>query len=208
MRRAHLPARNDFLLYAFYTVILAAFFFTVYSFTNEYGAEYHMPFKFYSRWELNIPFIPEMIFVYMSLNLLTGMTFFYLNRQEIHAIAATFAVATVIGAAFFILLPTELGFLRIGETSSLGPIYSKLYELDRPHNLFPSMHVAFATIATFALVKIVGPRMRAFLILWFLTMCASVVLTHQHHIADIGGGYLLGQLCIDFIYTKIARRAT
>jgi membrane-associated phospholipid phosphatase len=138
-----------------------------------------------------IPFVPEMIWVYLSINLLFALPLFRLRTQELTLLGRRMIVTTVIAVAFFLLAPTALGFARQSAGSDLASVYRLLYALDAPYNCAPSLHVAYASQIILALAHRGPYRLRAALALWLLLIMASTVLTHQHHLLDLAGGLLL-----------------
>jgi hypothetical protein len=72
--------------------------------------------------------------------------------------------------------------------------FREAYGFDRPYNLFPSLHIAILMIlsgSTSATRGIVRWLIRG----WFGLIGLSTVLTYQHHVIDLGGGFLLRLLC-------------
>jgi len=67
--------------------------------------------------------------------------------------------------------------------------------MDAPYNLFPSLHAALTLI----LVDIYFRHTRGFIhvatMTWFVLVALSPVLTYQHHLIDIVGGFVLAGYC-------------
>lgn len=197
---------NKILLFSIYAGLLGVLFFFVYGTTNQLGAISGVTYKIYWDWELAIPFLPVMIFVYFSLNLLTMWGVFYLNRREIHAIAATYGFAILAAGGVFVAFPTTLGFTRLGHETKYADLFTSLYSVDLPHNLFPSLHVTLASIAVFTIYAKASLMMRKLFLTWLVAILAAVILTHQHHVMDVFGGLILAGISVNLIYFPLAER--
>jgi membrane-associated phospholipid phosphatase len=113
---------------------------------------------------------------------------------------------TLVGAAIiFVLFPTDLGFSRVIPTDfPFNVIFENIHNLDKPHNLVPSLHVTFSALAFFAVVEMHRSKkwLHAILAVWMMGIAASVIFTRQHHVLDIAGGLLLAFLGIRFFYLR------
>ena len=70
-----------------------------------------------------------------------------------------------------------------------------LFMLDAPHNLAPSLHIVFSTIAVLACAHHAPRPARLGLWAWLMAIAASTLLTHQHHILDVATGLLVAFAC-------------
>src|SRR5206468_642501 len=69
-------------------------------------------FRLYLDWELGIPFVPWMIYVYLSINFFLALPVFVLDIDDIRRFAKAFAWVTLAAALAHQLLPTQLGWQR------------------------------------------------------------------------------------------------
>ncbi|WP_247718714.1 phosphatase PAP2 family protein [Morganella morganii] len=149
----------------------------------------------YSLWfpaELHIPFVPGFIWVYCSFYLIILMPVLFLPRREHRQLALTFIVMTLLGGVIFFLFPAQLGFVRqVPESPLYQTMYTTLFALDHPHNLVPSLHVAWSCAAVLAVIRHTGRGLTLFFLLWLVLIVLSVLLVHQHHVADVVTGLLL-----------------
>jgi membrane-associated phospholipid phosphatase len=68
--------------------------------------------------------------------------------------------------------------------------------MDAPFNQLPSLHAALMLIlADFYLTHTAG-AVRLAIAAWFVLIAVSPILTYQHHLVDIGGGFALGAICL------------
>ena len=189
-----LPSRENLFLYLGLSLLLNILFVVIYGGSNWLNSNRDAHYSLYASWELEIPLLPAMIFPYMSLSLLFLLPLFMLNRDQLILLAKRMASAIVIAGIIFNLVPTELGFERHLETGAVGPIFELIYWLDQPHNLFPSLHVALTSIVMIMLLPGASAWLRLTLQIWWVLLCLSVVLVHQHHLLDIIGGLVLAGL--------------
>ena len=149
--------------------------------------------------ELNIPLVPSMTVVYMSIYLLfLAGPFILRKREEIRALVGTLAVITFLAGIGFLLFPANLAFATPQE-SELG-VWSGLFHLaDRlnlTYNLVPSLHVALAVACIAMYAARASFTGKALLWLWAVLIAVSTVLTHQHHVVDAVTGWLLAVGCV------------
>ena len=191
--------QRNFNLFLYLGLLLTALFAVIYGASNWFNIERLHYFQLYFRWELAIPFIPTMILVYFSLQLLFLLPLLHCSRNDLKLLAKRIAVAIPVAGIIFLLLPTQLGFTRVGETSSYASLYNFLYTVDQPHNLFPSLHVTLGTLVITALRRQVNGALLGLYIAWLLLLYLSVLLVHQHHVLDIAGGIILAVLVVRWV---------
>ena len=182
-------------------VPVGALFAVVYFSLNWFTAHRPGHYRLYLDWELAIPFVPAMIYVYASILLLFLLPPLLLSRHAFTALARAMAVVILVAAAAFLLFPAEPGFQRPAHVPGYDALYRTLYALDQPYNLVPSLHIACAALCIAALLH-AGPRtvIRLGLMLWAGLLSASVLLVHQHHLLDVVTGWLLGLAAYRLVY--------
>lgn len=162
-----------------------------------YGADAwaaHRPWRWhlYADWELAIPYWPAAYPLYHSVFVLP-----FLLGWQARSVASIrhwerrMAAAIVLGAACFALLPAELGFAQV-DPGPWQPLAQFTGWVAGRHNLVPSLHVALSLLTCRLLWRPAGPGLRTALTLWWPLLALSVLLTHQHHLADVLSGAALG----------------
>lgn len=149
------------------------------------------------EWERYIPFVPWMIIPYLSIDLFfVAAPFLCRNRQELRTFATRITFAIVVGGACFLLFPLQLAVERPEATGWIGVVFKAFVAMDAPHNLLPSLHIALRAL----LVPIYHQRTRGVarvaIHVWFSLIGVSTLLTHQHHVIDIAGGFLLALVTV------------
>jgi len=193
------PSRQNLNLYLLLGFLLTLEFAIIYGGTNWFNSDREEYFRLYFDWELVTPFTPAMILVYLSLQLLFLLPLLHCDRSGLLLLAKRMAVAILVAGVIFLLIPTQLGFSREGTDSSYAVFYEMLYTLDRTHNLFPSLHVTLATLVIAGLVRQLSTHLLGLYIGWLFLLFVSVLLVHQHHLADIVGGIVLAWLVVRYL---------
>jgi len=185
------PARTDVVLSLRWAAFLTLLFLPVYGLSNWITAQRTTRYRLWFDWELAIPFVPEMIWVYLSLFACFFLPMFALRAPALNALCRRLAFAVLLSAVGFLLLPAEPGFARPVEPPAGAAAFEFIYLLDLPHNQAPSLHVSWSALLLIALREASGPLLRRVLELWFIVLCASVLLVYQHHVLDAIGGLLV-----------------
>ncbi len=179
--------------YLGYWVALWVLFILAYGGTNAIASAAGASFRLHAAWELSLPFVPAMIWPYLSLQFSFWLPLFLLDGAELRRFAISFALAIVVASAVFLVLPARVELERLAVVPGYERIFELLYLVDPPYNSFPSLHVALGTLTLAAAARNARYlRLRLALWLWLAAMVLSVVLVHQHHLADVAGGLGLG----------------
>jgi membrane-associated phospholipid phosphatase len=188
------------------SVLLSLLFLVVYTSCNWITSIRSDVGFWFFEWERNIPFLPLMILPYISLDLFFAAAPFLLrNKGERRMFARRVTAAILVAGAFFLLLPLQFGFPRPVVSGWLGSIYQFLHAFDQPHNLFPSLHITLQIILVDTYARHVRGVIRWLIQIWFGLIGISTLLTHQHHIIDVVGGFILAIFCLYIIRESIPR---
>src|SRR2546423_2339774 len=181
------------------SVGLSLLFLILYPFCNWLAAQRaYVPTLFFG-WERSIPFVPLMIAPYMSLDLLfVAAPFLCHSNRELAALSKRIVAALLGAGVCFLLFPLRFAFERPPLSGWLGGFFDWFCGLDRPFNLLPSLHIAFCTILGHFYARRSRGALRHALVVWFVLIGFSAVLTFQHHVMDVVGGFALGAYCLYF----------
>ncbi len=139
-----------------------------------------------------IPFVPIFIIPYMSIDLFfVGAPFLCASRAELRVFSYRIAAAILIVGAFFLFMPLTFASARPVPDGWTAPIFRFLHGFDQPHNLFPSLHITLRTILAYTYARHTRGPLRGILHFWFFLIGLSTLLTYQHHLLDVYGGFLL-----------------
>ena len=181
------------------SVGLSVLFLIVYGGCNWITARRANVGTFYFEWERKIPFVPFFILPYMSIDLFfVGAPFLCRTERELSILAKRIATAIVVAGICFLLLPLRFAFPRPPADGWVGALFDWFRGMDAPYNLLPSLHAAFTLILCDSYFRHTRGFTRVAIMTWFVLIALSPVLTYQHHLVDIVGGFALAGYCFYF----------
>jgi hypothetical protein len=179
---------------------LSVLFLVVYGWCNWITAQRHDVGTLYFEWERFIPFVPLMIVPYMSIDLFfVAAPFLCRTESELATFSKRILAAIVVAGICFLLFPLRFAFERPHADGWLGAVFDWFRAMDQPHNLLPSLHIAFRTILAQHYARHTRSLLRSASNVWFVLVGLSTVLTYQHHLMDVVAGFALGVSCLYFI---------
>lgn len=162
-----------------------------------YGADaitelHSLRLRVHANWELAIPYWPAAYPLYLSVFALPFVVL-WLARDpaEVQRWERRMAAAIGVAGVAFVLLPAAPGYAP-ADAGAWQPWATFTGWAAGRHNLLPSLHVALALIIVRTAWPRALPALRWLLGLWLAALVASVLLTHQHHLADVVAGVVLG----------------
>ena len=188
------------------SVGLSALFLVVYGWCNWFTSQRSDVGTLFFEWERLIPFVPLMIAPYMSIDLFfIGAPFLCRNHRELATFSKRIAAAILVAGVCFLLFPLRFAFERPHANGWLGAFFDWFRTLDQPYNLLPSLHIALRTILAEFYARHTRGLLRHASNIWFVLIGLSAVLTYQHHVMDVVGGFALGAYCLYFIQESAPR---
>jgi len=147
-------------------------------------------------WERFIPFVPWLIIPYMSIDLFFGAApFLCRTNKELGTFARRITFAIIVAGGCFLLVPLTMAAPRPEPSGWTKPIFEFLYGFDQPYNLFPSLHITLRTILASLYTRHSKGAVRIAVHVWFSLIGLSTLLTYQHHVIDVAGGFILAGAC-------------
>ncbi len=178
------------------SAVLSLLFLIVYGTTNWLSSIRNDTGTVAFAWERHIPFVPWMIVPYMSIDLFfIAAPFVCRTDAELRLLARRIAFAIVIAGICFLLFPFRFAFERPSATGWLGAVFDAFRSMDQPYNLLPSLHITLRTILAVIYVKHTRGWWRGLCHVWFSLIGLSTLLTYQHHLLDVLGGFVLAGYC-------------
>ena len=151
---------------------------------------------FYFEWERRIPFVPFLILPYMSIDLFfVAAPFLCRTEKELRIFSQRVVCAILAAGICFLLFPLRFAFPRPQADGWLGGVFDWFRGMDAPYNLLPSLHAALMLILLDIYLRHTRRVVRVAVIAWFVLIGLSPVLTYQHHVIDIAGGFVLAAFC-------------
>jgi len=183
---------------------LAVLFLIVYGGCNWITGQRGHVGSFYFQWEPAIPFVPFMILPYMSIDLFfVAAPFLCRTEEELRIFSRRVIAAILIAGLCFLLFPLRFAFPRPHADGWPGALFDWFRGVDLPFNLFPSLHAALLLL----LVDVYARNLRGVLLWavmsWFFLIALSPLLTYQHHVFDIIGGFVLAGYCFYFFHEPL-----
>lgn len=166
-----------------------------------------------AAWMKYMPFNYLMVSVYISFYAVLLMTPAWLiwnKRWETFIkLRLQWALVGLCGYVMYFLVPAKSPYyvLALYEQQEFSLSQSLVHRaleggVAFPHDAFPSMHVAFSTIAVCVTGSTVSQSVRAWMWVWLLLLLLSVIATGAHWGLDIMAGLVLsGFVC--WLYTSI-----
>jgi protein-tyrosine phosphatase/membrane-associated phospholipid phosphatase len=178
---------------------LSALFLIVYSGCNLVTAHRANVGTLYFEWERNIPFVPFFILPYMSIDFFFVVAPFLCRTDlELSVIAKRIAAAIIVAGICFLAFPLRFAFPPPHADGWLGALFDWFRGMDAPYNLLPSLHAALTLILLDIYFRHTRGFVRIATMTWFVLIALSPVLTYQHHLIDIVGGFVLAGYCFYF----------
>lgn len=184
-------------MYLWWSFLAGAAFFAVYPAMNWLTSLRRAPLHLYLTRELAIPFVPWFIWPYLSMYALFVLPLFFLPASAMPALGRQLIAGCVISAALFLLIPAQLGFARV-VPDDYGAVYARMFSIDRPYNLVPSLHVIWSAAIALACIDFAQIGWKIVLFAWLLLIVPSTVLVHQHHLLDV-----IAALAIVFVLRRV-----
>ena len=189
---ATLPIRPTRKSAAATSAALSLLFVVVYGSCNWITAHRTDVGTWYYGWEKYIPFVPLMIVPYMSIDLFfVAAPFLCATKEELRVFARRIAFTILVAGGFFLAMPLKIGTPLPEPAGWTGTLFKFLHGFDQPTNLFPSLHIALRTILASLYARHSKGVVRVASHVWFSLIGFSTLLTYQHHVVDIIGGFIL-----------------
>ena len=155
-------------------------------------------------WERHIPFVPLLIPAYMSIDVFfIAAPFLCRSESELSVLTKRIAATILIAGACFLMFPLRFAFERPIATGWSGLLFNWFRTLDAPFNQFPSLHIALCLVLCVTYSQHTRGALRVVVVMWFVLIAASAVLTYQHHVLDVAGGAVLAAVCIYGISARL-----
>jgi len=149
------------------------------------------------EWERHWPVIPGMIIPYWSIDLLFIIAPFLCVTREELAVHRRRIIFVILAAGLgFLAIPLRFAFPRPHVEGIFAPFFAALYSFDLPHNLFPSLHIALRTLLAVLYARKTRGVMNGLVHVWFSLVGVSTLLTWQHHLVDVVGGFWLAAIAL------------
>jgi len=180
------------LLAARRSALLSLLFVVVYTGSNWFASQQARVGEWYFAWERHIPFWPIMIVPYLSIDaFFLAAPFLCRNREEMRVYTQRVTLAILAAGIWFVCMPLRFAFDRPPAGGWPGVLLHAFVSLDRPFNLFPSLHITLAALLADLYLRRSTGVLRVLCATWFVLIGLSTLVTYQHHVIDVAGGLAL-----------------
>jgi membrane-associated phospholipid phosphatase len=188
LRQTAWPSLDQWRAFLKFLVLFDVLFFPVYIGGNYIASHSVQATGLFLDWETRIPLVPWMILPYLSLYSVFLLPLFHLRPAEMTQLCRQSTMTLAVAGLFFVLLPTRLGFPPVPVAGMMQPLFETMRAVDVPQNLVPSLHVAFCALILLPCAERAAAPLRWLYRGWLVTLSASTVLVHQHHLLDVATG--------------------
>ena len=159
--------------------------------------------------DLNTPFIPESVLIYISEYFYFAFVYILLKRNDnINQYLYSFFTLQVFSCGIFLLYPTiypRENFPIPADTAPwLTSIWIWLRHQDAATNCFPSLHVSSVYLSSFAFITDRKKKTFWLFFVWSTLIALSTLTTKQHYVADILSGMFLSVIFFYWFHYKQA----
>jgi membrane-associated phospholipid phosphatase len=149
-----------------------------------------------------IPFIPEFVFIYLSIYPLFLLPFFYIRNAAFFRIfSLAYITVMLVCYGTYLTYPVAMERPSFDEHSFATWALMIVYNTDNPLNCFPSMHVAMSLLASLTLMEV--HRVRGLLALLLTILIAvSTLFIKQHYILDVVAAMVLTLLVYSLYFRQ------
>lgn len=172
--------------------LIGLVFFVIYPASNWLASRRTGQLHLYLDNELSIPFLPQFIWLYLSMYLLFALPPFFVPAHAAARVGKQLLAGCLASGVLFLLFPAVLGFERVlPPEAPYRQIFQTIHDVDAPHNLVPSLHVVFSCVIALACARYARAPVLWLLRVWLSLIVLSTVLVHQHHLIDIVSALML-----------------
>lgn len=172
-------------------------FFIAYGFCNWITSQRTDVGTWYWEWEKHVPFVPELVVPYWSLDLLFTIAFFLpTSRHELRVLGIRIFTIITLSCVCFLIWPLKFDLLRPIPVGWTEPWFRLLHKNDLPFNLAPSLHIGLRCLFWITYGRHLSGWLRSGMRWWFITIGASTLLVWQHHLMDVVTGFFMAYLIV------------
>jgi membrane-associated phospholipid phosphatase len=192
--------RKNLILTGLFTLL----FIVVYGGADILGANAEQRYLVAFDFEAQIPFVPSMALIYLSiLPLMLLLPVVFNKPWQLFPLFVVLSLETLVGGVLFLVFPTQEIFPS-PESGASTLMFSVADTLNLRYNNLPSLHVALSLTSAIALAQRCDTWGRWFYLGWGTLITVSSVLMHEHHIADVVAGALLAIAGMYVVYPRVS----
>ena len=188
-----IPDRSLRFAFLRYAAWLTCLWLVVYGGANWITGQHDYRVKIWVDLELAMPFWPRFAAVYLSLFPMLWLSPFVLHEEQtLRRFAAALGWLIVASGVGFLLVPASAAYDTPVVVGPSMAVFNLADQLNLDYNMLPSLHVGMSVLCAAAYSRQAGRTATFIFWAWALAICASTLVTHQHHLADVVTGAALG----------------
>lgn len=161
-----------------------------------YGPLNHGPARWMARTPLDdlIPLVVPLVLPYVSMYAMVGLTavaFWLTSARLLHSVLLALILTLAASYVCYFVAQTYVARPVVSGDDVLSSMLRGVYASDQPYNAFPSLHVGVSVILAEHWLWSRRPA-GVWIAAWCGLIVCSTVFIHQHYIADVLGGLVVG----------------
>jgi membrane-associated phospholipid phosphatase len=156
----------------------------------------HGPPRWIARTPLDelIPLVVPMVVPYVSIypiGVLTAVAFWLMSARLLHSALLASILTLAASYVCYFVAQTYVERPAVSGDDFLSSLLRSVYAVDQPYNAFPSLHVGVSVVIAVHWLWS-GGRTGFWIAAWCGLIACSTVFVHQHYLADVLGGLVVG----------------
>lgn len=189
----------------FLTSLFTLLFIVVYGGADILGARIEQRYQVAFDFEAQIPFVPSMAVIYLSiLPLMLLLPVVFNKPWKLFPFFVVLSLEVLVAGPLFLVFPTQEIFPPRDSSTSNTLVFFVADTLNLRYNNLPSLHVALSLTTAIAISQRCDTWGRLFYLGWGMLITVSSVLMHEHHIADVVAGALLAVSGMYVVYPRVS----
>lgn len=141
-----------------------------------------------------IPFVPELIVVYLSTYVFGLAPFVLISDTRLFMLtAASYVAIALVSSTVHALCPSQVQRHEFAESPSVSwRLITWFQGICKPYGNFPSTHAAFTVVTVTIGFVVGGPALGGLFLVWAGLILWSTLATKQHYVLDILAGCAIG----------------
>lgn len=171
---------------------LMLFHIITYNFVGTFKSDVN--YSFFLSIDYLIPFVPEMVWIYMSTYLVIPLVGVIIeDSRDVLKLSFAIILTWVFTYPIFYFFPAIYPRPNFDIISLSTEMLNINYLHDVPNNTFPSLHVSLSFVVAFSMIHITRKN-KILWSLWAVLIALSTVMLKKHFILDSLGGLFIAQL--------------
>ncbi len=198
MEKATLPA-----LYI-KRIIKVGLIYLMHTFFYWFFSKYHINanYKLLTDLDKLFPFVPEMIYLYISYYFIVVLSVFFIKtEEEFNRIMISILGTLFLTYPFFYFIPAYYRFPVFETHTFTTKLLQWCYNADIPNNTFPSLHVGLSFTMAYG-INHYNKKIGKLYIGWAILIALSTIMVRKHFLIDTLGGIIIANFSYYFFVNK------